>query len=176
VQRLAPRQAVAATLALAVAALVASDLIREDTGFVATLMMGVFLANQRSIDVAATVEFHETLVQLLIGILFVMIAASVSPSDIKAVLPGSLGLVALIILVIRPVMLAITTWRSNLDNHERGFVAWMAPRGIVAGATASAFVLQLSSAGVAGANKILPIVFVAIFRTEIGRASCRERV
>ena len=167
VQRLAPRQAVAAALALAVAALVASDLIREDTGFVATLMMGVFLANQRAIDVAATVEFHETLVQLLIGILFVMIAASVSPSDIKAVLPGSLGLVALMILVIRPVMVAIATWRSNLDNHERGFVAWMAPRGIVAGATASAFGLQLSTAGVAGANKILPIVFVAIFGTVV---------
>jgi NhaP-type Na+/H+ or K+/H+ antiporter len=61
VQRLAPRQVVGVTLALVVAALVAADLIREDSGFVATLLMGAFLANQRSIDVAPTVEFHETL-------------------------------------------------------------------------------------------------------------------
>ncbi len=167
VQRLAPRQVVAATLALAVAALVAADLIRDDSGFVATLLMGVFLANQRSIDVAPAVEFHETLVQLLIGVLFVMIAASVSPSEIKSVLGGALALAAVMVLVIRPAMVALTTWRSSLNTRERAFVAWMAPRGIVAGATASAFGLQLASAGVQGANKILPIVFVAIFATVV---------
>ncbi len=167
VQRLAPRQVAVATLALVVAALVAADLIRDDSGFVATLLMGVFLANQRSIEVAPTVEFHETVVQLLIGVLFVMIAASVSPSDVKAVLGGSLVLIAVMILLIRPVVVALCTWRSNLDKRERALVGWMAPRGIVAGATASGFGLQLAGAGVHGANKILPIVFVAIFGTVV---------
>ncbi len=41
----------------------------------------------------------------------------------------------------------------------------MAPRGIVAGATASGFGLQLAAAGVQGADKILPIVYVVIFGT-----------
>jgi NhaP-type Na+/H+ or K+/H+ antiporter len=167
IQRLAPRQLVAATLAATVAALVASDLIRDDTGFLATLLMGVFLANQRSIDVRQAVEFHETLVQLLIGVLFVMIAASVSPSDVKHVLVGSLALVAIMILIVRPAVVALTTWRSRLDTRERAFVAWMAPRGIVAGATASAFGLQLTSAGIEGAGRILPIVFVVIFATVV---------
>jgi NhaP-type Na+/H+ or K+/H+ antiporter len=129
--------------------------------------MGAFLANQRSIDVAPTVEFHETLVPLLIGVLFVMIAASVSPSEVKSVLAGALALVAVMILVIRPAIVALTTWRSKLSGNERAFVAWMAPRGIVAGATASPFGLQLAAAGIHGANKILPIVFVAIFATVV---------
>jgi hypothetical protein len=43
----------------------------------------------------------------------------------------------------------------------------MAPRGIVAGATASAFGLALAQAKVAGAEDILPIVFVAIFATVV---------
>ena len=43
----------------------------------------------------------------------------------------------------------------------------MAPRGIVAGATASAFGLQLASADIDGAGKILPIVFVVIFGTVV---------
>jgi hypothetical protein len=167
VQRLAPRQVVAVTLALAVAALVAADLIRPDSGFVATLLMGAFLANQRSIEVAPAVEFHETLVQLLIGVLFVMIAASVSPSDVKSVLAGALGLVAIIILVIRPAMVALTTFRSKLSTRERAFAGWMAPRGIVAGATASAFGLQLASEGIQGADKILPVAFVVIFGTVV---------
>jgi hypothetical protein len=167
VQRLAPRQMISVTLALTIAALVAADLIRDDTGFLATLLMGVFLANQRTIDVRQAVEFHETLVQLLIGVLFVMIAASISPSDVDHVLLPSLGLVAIIVLVVRPAVVAVSTWRSKLDARERAFVGWMAPRGIVAGATASAFGLELAAAHVEGANKILPIVFLVIFGTVV---------
>jgi NhaP-type Na+/H+ or K+/H+ antiporter len=167
VQRLAPRQVALLTLALAVGALVAADLIRDDSGFVATLLMGGFLANQRRIEIAPTVEFHETVVQLLIGVLFVMIAASVSPEDIDAVLGGSLALVAVTVLVLRPATVALLTWRSSLSVRERAVVGWMYPRGIVAGATASAFGLQLASAHVAGADRVLPIVFVAIFGTVV---------
>ncbi len=167
VLRVAPRQVVSVVLALTIAALVTADLIRDDTGFLATLLMGAFLANQRTIDVSDAVEFHETLVQLLIGVLFVLIAASVSPSDVSHVLAGSLALVAIMILVIRPVVVGLSSWRSKLDNRERAFVAWMAPRGIVAGSTASAFGLELAGAHIEGADKILPIVFVVIFGTVV---------
>jgi NhaP-type Na+/H+ or K+/H+ antiporter len=166
-QRTVPRQAVPAVLMMVAAALVAADLIREDSGFVATTLMGAALANQRRIDVSLMLEFQGTLVQMLIGALFVLIAASVSPSDIDAVLPGALLLVAAMVLVIRPLAVALATLRSGLTLRERAFVAWVAPRGIVAGATASAFGLELEQAKVPGAEKILPIVFVAIFATVV---------
>jgi NhaP-type Na+/H+ or K+/H+ antiporter len=166
-QRTAPRQGVPVVVMMVVAALVCADLLRDDSGFVATTLMGAILANQRRIDVSLMLDFHGTLVQLLIGILFVLIVASVSPSDIGDVLPGALVLVALMILVIRPAAVALATWRSGLTLRERAFVAWMAPRGIVAGATASAFGLALAQVGVAGADRILPIVFVAIFVTVV---------
>jgi NhaP-type Na+/H+ or K+/H+ antiporter len=164
-QRTVPRQTVPAVLMMVAAALVGADLIREDAGFVATTLMGAALANQRRIDVSLMLEFHGTLVQMLIGALFVLISASVSPSDVQAVLPGALVLVAIMVLVIRPLAVALATWRSGLSLRERAFVAWMAPRGIVAGATASAFGLELEQAHVPGAQHILPIVFVAIFAT-----------
>jgi NhaP-type Na+/H+ or K+/H+ antiporter len=166
-QRTVPRQAVPAVLMMVAAALVGADLIREDAGFVATTLMGAALANQRRIDVSLMLEFHGTLVQMLIGALFVLISASVSPSDVNAVLPGALALVAIMVLVIRPLAVALATWRSGLDLRERAFVAWMAPRGIVAGATASAFGLELQQAHVPGAQHVLPIVFVAIFATVV---------
>jgi NhaP-type Na+/H+ or K+/H+ antiporter len=161
----APRQAVPATLMVVVASLVAADLLREDAGFVATVLMGVALANQRRIDVSLTVEFQETLVQLLVGVLFVLIAASVSPGDVEAVLPEALALVVVMVIVLRPLAVALATARSAFTLRERAFVAWMAPRGIVAGATASAFGLQLAEKGVTGADSVLPIVFVVIFGT-----------
>ena len=167
IQRAAPRQAVPATLMVVVAALVGADLLRDDSGFVAATLMGIFLANQRSISVTLTAEFQETLVQLLVGVLFILIAASVSPSEVKAVLPEGIVLIALMALVIRPAVVAVATWRSILSARERLFAAWMAPRGIVAGATASAFGLQLAQEGIQGADRVLPIVFVAIFGTVV---------
>jgi NhaP-type Na+/H+ or K+/H+ antiporter len=166
-QRVAPRQAVPVTIATVVGALVAADLIREDAGFVATTAMGMALANQRAIDVSLMLEFQQTLVQLLVGALFILISASVSPSEVEAVLPEALVLVAVMALVIRPAAVALSTWRSALSWRERGFVAWMAPRGIVAGASASAFGLALEQRGVAGAEVILPVVFVVIFATVV---------
>jgi hypothetical protein len=69
------------------------------------------------------------------------------------------------VLVLRPLVVALGTWGSRLSPAERAFTAWMAPRGIVAAATASAFGLQLSQAGVSGAEDILPLTFIAIFGT-----------
>src|SRR5436305_2017812 len=66
-QRTVPRQAVPAVLMMVAAALVGADLLREDAGFVATTLMGAALANQRRIDVSLMLEFHGTLVQMLIG-------------------------------------------------------------------------------------------------------------
>jgi NhaP-type Na+/H+ or K+/H+ antiporter len=168
-----PRMAILATLMMVVAAVVAADLLREDSGFVAATVMGIAFGNQhlidpaRRIDVSLTKAFQETLVQLLVGVLFVLIAASVSPSDVADVLPKTLVLVTVMALLVRPAVVALATWRSSLTVHERGFVAWMAPRGIVAGATASAFGLSLEKGGHAGADRVLPIVFVVIFATVV---------
>src|SRR3954454_7369698 len=173
VVRNAPEMVVPATLMVVVGAVAAADLIREDAGLAAATVMGIALANQQlaassqRIDISLLLEFHETLVRLLIGVLFVFVAASVSPDDIKAVSPQALVLVAVMVVLIRPAVAMLGMWRTRFAMRERAFVAWMAPRGIVAGATASAFGPQLAKAGVAGAQDILPVVFVAIFGTVV---------
>jgi hypothetical protein len=130
--------------------------------------MGIAVGNQRGIEISLSLfEFEETLVQLLIGVLFVLVAASVSPHAVRSVMPQALVLVAVMILLIRPVAVALTTLRTSFNWGEKAFVAWMAPRGIVAGATASAFGPALAQKGAAGADKVLPIVFVAIFGTVV---------
>lgn len=167
VQRTSPRQVVPAVMLVVIAALVGADLLRDDSGFVATTVLGVLVANQRRVDAAAAAAFESALVPMLIGVLFILIAASVSPSAVRSVLPGSLALVAAMVLVIRPAAVALATGRMKMPMRERAFAAGIDPRGIVAGATASAFGISLSQAGVAGAEKILPIAFVAILGTVV---------
>ncbi len=165
IQRTSPKNGAPAALMVVLGAVVLADLIREDSGFVAATVMGAVLANQSKLDVARILEFHGTLVSLLIGMLFVMISASVEPSQVEAILPEGLALIAVMVLVIRPAVIVVSTVRSTLSWRERAFMAWMAPRGIVAAATASAFGLELVQAGTPGADKILPIAFLVIFGT-----------
>jgi NhaP-type Na+/H+ or K+/H+ antiporter len=165
VQREAPSQAVAAALMVLVAAVVAADAVRDDSGFVAATVMGAVMANQTELDVSRILAFHGTVVELLIAVLFVLISASVEPSQVGDLLPEGLALVAVMMLVLRPLVVALGTWGSGLSRAESTFIAWLAPRGIVAAATASAFGLQLAQDGVSGAEDILPLAFIAIFAT-----------
>jgi hypothetical protein len=77
------------------------------------------------------------------------------------VLP-TLGLAAVLVLAVRPVVAALATLRTSLTRGERAFTGWMAPRGIVAAATATTFSVTLTQHHVAGAEKILPVTFLVI--------------
>lgn len=163
-RKLAGRDKVAATLMLVVASFAASDAIFDDSGLVATIVMGVVLANQSRVKVDYIAEFKETLVPILIGILFILLAANVSvDSVIDLGFPG-LALVGILILIVRPLAVA-TTIGLPFSWKERAFFAGMAPRGIVAASTASAFGLELTQQGVEGAEMIIPITFLVIVGT-----------
>jgi hypothetical protein len=129
--------------------------------------MGVVMANQTELDVSRILAFHGTVVELLIAVLFVLISASVEPDRVADLLPEGLALVAVMVFVLRPLVVLLGTWGSDLSRAERAFMAWLAPRGIVAAATASAFGLQLTQAGVSGAEDILPVTFIVIFATVV---------
>jgi hypothetical protein len=80
------------------------------------------------------------------------------------VLP-TLGLVAVLVVVTRPLVAFLATIRTELSRGERAFIGWMAPRGIVAAATASTFGAGLAAHHVGGASKILPVTFLVIVAT-----------
>lgn len=160
-------EALGTSVQLAVVVVVAAgcDALRDDTGLIAAVTMGLALANSPIFDMPARQPFFEILVQLIIGILFVSISATVTPSSIHHLILPTLALVAILVLAVRPLAALASTLRTDLTRGERGFVGWMAPRGIVAAATASTFAAALVAQGVTGASKILPVTFLVIVLT-----------
>ncbi len=154
-----------AQLATVIAVAAACDVVREDAGLLAAIFMGLALANRRGFDVAARRPFFETLVQLIIGVLFISISATVTPQSLRHLLLPTLALIAVLVLVARPAAAFASTLRTDLTTGERAFIGWMAPRGIVAAATASTFAAGLAAKGIGGAAKILPVTFVVIVVT-----------
>jgi NhaP-type Na+/H+ or K+/H+ antiporter len=156
---------ITAQLAVVVGVAAVCDVVRDDSGLIAAILMGLAVANFRPFHHPVKHPFFETLVQLIIGLLFVAISATVTPQSVRHVLLPTLGLVAVLVLVTRPLVAFLATIRADLTAGEREFIGWMAPRGIVAAASASAFGATLAANHVGGASKILPATFLVIVAT-----------
>ncbi|WP_042415464.1 cation:proton antiporter [Streptacidiphilus anmyonensis] len=154
-----------AQLAVVVGVAALCDAFRDDAGLVSAIVMGVAVASLSHYDLPVRQPFFETLVSLVVGLLFVSISASVTPASLHHVVLPALGLAAVLVVAVRPLVAGVSTLGTDLSRGERGFLAWMAPRGIVAASTAATFSSGLASAGVGGAQKILPATFVVIVAT-----------
>jgi NhaP-type Na+/H+ or K+/H+ antiporter len=152
-------------LASVVGVAAACDIIRDDAGLIAAVIMGLAVANMRGFDMPARRPFFETLVQLIIGVLFIAISATVTPASLRHLILPTLGLVAVLVLITRPLVAQLATLRTDMPQAERWFTGWMAPRGIVAAASASTFSAGLVKQGIGGASKILPVTFLVIVAT-----------
>ncbi len=152
-------------LMLALASFAISNEIQHESGLLAVTVMGVALANQRSVTIYHIVEFKENLRVLLIASLFIVLAARLQIADLAQIGLGSLAFLAALIVIVRPVSVALSTLGSKLRRPERIFLAWMAPRGIVAAAVASIFALRLTEAGFEEARLLVPFTFVVVIGT-----------
>ncbi len=132
-----------AALGLALAMFALSNHFAEESGLIAVTVMGVWLANQKHIEIEHVIEFKEHLRTLLIGCLFILLGSRLDPLQVVALgLPG-LGFLILMIVLIRPLSVFGALWGTPLSWQEKTFISSMAPRGIVAAAVSSVFALKL---------------------------------
>jgi NhaP-type Na+/H+ or K+/H+ antiporter len=125
------------------------------------------VTNLKAFEADDQMPFLDTVVALVIGVLFIAVPATIHASSILDVLAGSVALTAVLVLVQRPVVAMLATRGKGLARSERAFIGWMAPRGIVAAATAAVLDPQLAAAGIPGAHHLLPITFLVVALTAI---------
>ncbi len=155
------------------ATFVASNLIKEESGLLAVTIMGIAVANQKWAEVSRIIEFKEHLASLLVAILFIVLASRVTLDDLSQLDWNSVWFVVALIVVVRPLTVLLSTFGTRLNWRERAFVAWMAPRGVVAAAVMSLFALRLSTSAdsdvpaevTAEAGRLVPIMFLVILGT-----------
>jgi NhaP-type Na+/H+ or K+/H+ antiporter len=141
------------------------DALQDDTGLVAAIIMGIAVANWPGVDLPEERPQLKTIVQFVIGVLFISISATVTPASLQGVMWPSLALIAGLILIVRPLVAALSTMGSDLPRNARIFIGAMDPRGIVAASTAANFSAPLIALGLLGADKLLPVTFLVIVGT-----------
>ena len=160
------------TLASVLAVFVLSDLFAHESGLLAVVVMGMVLGNLKIAELKDILYFKESLSVLLISILFILLAANMNIEDMMLLYRWeTLFLFAIVIFVLRPLGVFLSTANSNLKLNEKLFISWVGPRGIVAAGIASLFGLKLVMIGVDGAEYITPLVFMVVLGTVLLNAT-----
>lgn len=155
------------TLALVLALYKVSEATLPESGILAAVVAGMVVANLETRLKRELKEFKEQLTVLLIGLLFVLLAADVRIAQVTALGWPAAATVLALMLVVRPLDVAVSTWGSDLSWRERTFLSWIAPRGIVAAAVASLFAQGLDRHGREGGPELLAMVFLVIAATVV---------
>ncbi|MBZ0274240.1 cation:proton antiporter, partial [bacterium] len=154
-----------ATLTLVILAFAGANHVQTDSGFLAVTLMGIILANQKAIAIQHIIEFKETLRVLLIAVLFIVLGARFKASDLSVVDFGAVAFLAFLIVVVRPVAVWVSTFRSGFGAPEKLFLAAFAPRGIVAASVSAIFGFKLAAIGYPDAERLMPLTFTIIVGT-----------
>lgn len=160
------------SLSVVLLVFVESDLFAHESGLLAVVVMGMVLGNMNLPNIKELLYFKESLSVLLISILFILLAANINISDMKLIFNwNTVALFAVIVFIIRPVGVFLSSQGSNLKLNEKIFIGWVGPRGIVAAGIASLFGSKLLAKGEPGAEYITPLVFMIVLGTVLLNAT-----
>lgn len=155
------------TLIFVCAVYVLSDTIEHESGLLAVTIMGMTMANMKNMEIDDVLDFKESLSLLLISGLFIILAARIELYQLMHIGWPALGILAITMLVARPISVFVSAIGSDLSFREKLLIAWIGPRGIVAAAVSALFALRLENAGFVEAGLLVPLTFLIIIGTVV---------
>jgi NhaP-type Na+/H+ or K+/H+ antiporter len=164
------------SLTLVFAVYAGADHLAHESGLLAVTVMGMVLANLKNTDIDDILDFKESLSILLISGLFIILAARVEFYQFKEIGWHALGILAVMMLVARPLAVWVSTFTSDLKTREKLLISWIGPRGIVAAAVASLFAIRLEAEGYPEASLLVPLTFFIIIGTVILQSATAKTI
>ena len=128
--------------------------VLSQSGLIAVTAAAVIVGNFENPVIDDLREFKDQLTLLLIGAIFILLAADVGLEGVLALGWEGVAVVGTLILVVRPASVWFVTRGAELAARERIFLAALAPRGIVAAAVASLMASTLDISGITGGDDL----------------------
>ena len=144
-----------------------SDAVMHESGIAAAIVAGLVVGNVKSHVSEELKEFKEQLTVMFIGLLFVLLAADVRLQTVFDLGWQGIAVVLVLMFIVRPLNIAASMAGTEVTFKEKAFMAWLAPRGIVAAAVASLFAQKLETAGIQGGASLQALVFLVITATVV---------
>ncbi len=162
-----------------------SQTVSPESGILAVVVAGMAVRRESIPQERLVRRFKSQLSVLFISILFILLSAYLPLATIARV--GWMGVLAVVVimLVVRPLNILVSTVGSDLGWRERVFLSWICPRGVVAISIASfiAFLFagqseEVVAAGLTPADgeALLALVFLTIAITVLVQGSTARPV
>jgi NhaP-type Na+/H+ or K+/H+ antiporter len=142
-----------------------SQALISESGLMTAVALGIMLRAAGLPEERLLRRFKNQLSVLSVSVLFILLSADLSIAGVFALGWQGLFAVLALMLIVRPLNVLLSTWNSDLDWRQKTFLAWVAPRGIVAASVASLFSIALTKAGINGGDAIKALVFLTIILT-----------
>jgi potassium/hydrogen antiporter len=142
------------------------------SGFLAVYLVGLAVGSTPSRYRGQLVGFHEDLAFLAQVTMFVVLGLLVFPSDLPPVMIPGFVLALLLVVVVRPAAVLLSTAFSRFTARERAFLGWAGLRGAVP-IVLGTFVL---SEGIAKGETIFNAVFFVVLVSALLQGTMLERV
>ncbi|OZU87103.1 sodium:proton exchanger [Virgibacillus indicus] len=145
-----------------------ADMVMHETGLLSVTAMGITLANMGISSISDMRHFKENISVLLISAIFIMLTASLEMEILLQIFsPNIIGYVLLMMFIVRPFSIFISTMGTKLSFNEKVLVGWIAPRGIVALTVSGYFASILLDAGYEDAQILTTLTFALVFFTVV---------
>ncbi len=166
-----PQHARLMTLAGAIMAFSLADTIATESGVAAVAVAGLLLGNVDLPFEGTIAQFKGDITLLVLSFVFIALATLIEVEALLALGFGGLALVAIVALVIRPVLVYISTIGGQFSLNERLFMGLVGPRGIIPASVATLFAIQLETpappSNPEGASVLAGTVFLVILLTVV---------
>jgi len=124
----------------------ATESIKPEAGLLSVTIAGLIVGIKKPRQLREIKAFKAEIVDLLIGMLFLLLVARLELQQFVDFFEMGGGWVLLsVILLIRPISIAASSWGTPLNLREKALLSWVSPRGVVAASMASLFALSLNA-------------------------------
>lgn len=144
-----------------------ADSIVSESGLLSVTIAGLILGYKDTPQLDRIIEYKVELKDFLIGLLFILLAANLSLVKFTAYGTSLIWVIVIVMFLIRPLNIFISTAGSTLKLREKMFLSWVAPRGIVAASMSSLFAFNLSAEGFEFAGFLETFTYAIIAGTVI---------
>ncbi|SFM65039.1 cation:proton antiporter [Thermodesulforhabdus norvegica] len=115
----------------AIAIFALSNAVIEGSGPLAAVILGIILRSLSGRTVREIRHFHEQIVTMFIGMLFVLLSARVDLRPLRDDWPPILGVALILGGLIRPFAVYGSLYKTGTSLAERTYIAFIGPRGIL---------------------------------------------
>lgn len=121
-----------------------TECVISEAGLLSVTVAGLVVGWFRPVELKHIQEFKAEITDLLIGMLFLLLAPRLRFEQFAEFGAQGAALVGCVIFLVRPLNIWVSTRGSGLSVREKLFLSWVAPRGIVAASVASLFAMALT--------------------------------